>query len=158
MSSSQWMADEGRGTDCPSCGFDIPFDRLLTHLVGCLNVEPGTPIVILIPRASRKPTMDGQLQQLDADIRFEPARYKLVVRDKEFMLTRIENALLTYLVAHRGQVLSRAEIRVAVWTHDPRVQDREVDGYVCRLRRKLAAHPQGRSMISTVRHVGYRFD
>jgi DNA-binding response OmpR family regulator len=70
-------------------------------------------------------------------------------------LSATEFELLTYLVRHRGRVLSREEILGAVWgyEHDPATN--VVDVYVGYLRRKLAA-PGDPAPIFTVRSVGYR--
>jgi DNA-binding response OmpR family regulator len=70
-------------------------------------------------------------------------------------LSATEFELLTYLVRHRGRVLSREEILGAVWgyEHDPATN--VVDVYVGYLRRKLAA-PGEPAPIFTVRSVGYR--
>jgi DNA-binding response OmpR family regulator len=70
-------------------------------------------------------------------------------------LSATEFELLTYLVRHRGRVLSREEILGAVWgyEHDPATN--VVDVYVGYLRRKLGT-PADPAPIFTVRSVGYR--
>jgi two-component system, OmpR family, response regulator len=80
--------------------------------------------------------------------------------DHLIRLSTTEFDLLTYLMSHSGQVLSREQILRAVWgyEHDPGTN--VVDVYIGYLRRKLAA-PDGersRGPILTVRSVGYRFD
>jgi DNA-binding response OmpR family regulator len=70
-------------------------------------------------------------------------------------LSTTEFELLTYLVRHHGEVLSRAQILSAVWgyEHDPATNI--VDVYIGYLRRKLQR--DGRpAPIFTVRSVGYR--
>lgn len=70
-------------------------------------------------------------------------------------LSSTEFELLTYLMRHHGEVLSRAQILSAVWgyEHDPTTNI--VDVYIGYLRRKLqrSGHP---APIFTVRSVGYR--
>jgi DNA-binding response OmpR family regulator len=70
-------------------------------------------------------------------------------------LSATEFELLVYLVRHRGQVLSRADILRAVWgyEHDPATNI--VDVYIGYLRRKLQ-RPGNPAPIFTVRSVGYR--
>jgi DNA-binding response OmpR family regulator len=74
---------------------------------------------------------------------------------REVVLSVTEFELLTYLVRHHGQVLSREEILGAVWgyEHDPTTN--VVDVYVGYLRRKLG-RPDSPAPIATVRAVGYR--
>jgi two-component system OmpR family response regulator len=70
-------------------------------------------------------------------------------------LSTTEFELLTYLMRHQGEVLSRTQILSAVWgyQHDPATNI--VDVYIGYLRRKLqcSGHP---APIFTVRSVGYR--
>ncbi len=74
------------------------------------------------------------------------------------VLSTTEYELLVYLLRHRGQVLSRAQILSAVWgyQHDPATNI--VDVYIGYLRRKLrrAGGDQSPAPIDTVRAVGYR--
>lgn len=78
-------------------------------------------------------------------------------------LSTTEFDLLTYLMSHPGQVLTREQILRVVWgyEHDPGTN--VVDVYIGYLRRKLAPRDvesgeRGRGPIVTVRSVGYRFD
>jgi DNA-binding response OmpR family regulator len=70
-------------------------------------------------------------------------------------LSSTEFELLTYLMRHHGEVLSRARILGAVWgyEHDPATNI--VDVYIGYLRRKLQRADQP-APIFTVRSVGYR--
>lgn len=73
--------------------------------------------------------------------------------DQPVELTRTEFDLLTELLVHQGQVLSKAQLLDRVWDHpdqDPNV----VEAHLSALRRKLEAH--GPRLITTVRGVGYR--
>jgi DNA-binding response OmpR family regulator len=70
-------------------------------------------------------------------------------------LSTTEFELLTYLMRHHGEVLTREQILSAVWgyEHDPTTN--VVDVYVGYLRRKLGS-PGDPAPIFTVRAVGYR--
>jgi two-component system copper resistance phosphate regulon response regulator CusR len=72
-------------------------------------------------------------------------------------LSNTEFELLSYLLAHRGRVLTREQILRAVWSYDYDPGTNVVDVYVGYLRRKLRQSGQ-RDPIVTVRSVGYRFD
>lgn len=71
-------------------------------------------------------------------------------------LSTTELDLLTYLLRHRGQALSREKIRSAVWGYDHETATNLVDVYIGYLRRKLST-PERSVPIHTVRLVGYRF-
>lgn len=70
-------------------------------------------------------------------------------------LTAKEYALLTYLMRHPDQVLSREQLLQAVWGLDFVPRTKVLDVYIGYLRRKLAL-PGQPDPIETVRQVGYR--
>ena len=78
---------------------------------------------------------------------------RALVRDHEIALSPREFDLLAVLQGRPGMVLSRTQLRQAVWGDDP-VSLRTIDASVKRLRQKLGA---ARQSIETVRGVGYRF-
>jgi len=78
---------------------------------------------------------------------------RALVRDHEIALSPREFDLLAVLQGRPGMVLSRTQLRQAVWGEDP-VSLRTIDASVKRLRRKLGP---ARHCVETVRGVGYRF-
>jgi DNA-binding response OmpR family regulator len=71
-------------------------------------------------------------------------------------LTDLEVAVLRYLAAHAGQVVSREELLREVWGLDPkRTTTRTVDMHVAKLRSKLRGGPSGLQVLRTVRGRGY---
>ncbi|MDO8672309.1 MAG: winged helix-turn-helix domain-containing protein, partial [Dehalococcoidia bacterium] len=75
---------------------------------------------------------------------------RLTLKPKEF-------DLLAFLVAHRGQVLTRDQLLQRVWGYDYAGDTRTVDVHVRGLREKIEAFPSEPRLIETVRGVGYRF-
>jgi len=74
--------------------------------------------------------------------------------DVEIALTSTEFDLLTHLLRHPGQVLSRDQLLSAVWGYAAAAGTRTVDVHVAQLRAKLGAS----SPIRTVRGIGYAAD
>ncbi|MEU0788699.1 response regulator transcription factor [Amycolatopsis sp. NPDC005961] len=74
--------------------------------------------------------------------------------DAEVSLTSTEFDLLTHLLRHPGQVLSRDQLLSAVWGYAAAAGTRTVDVHVAQLRAKLGAS----SPIRTVRGIGYAAD
>ncbi len=74
--------------------------------------------------------------------------------DAEISLTSTEFDLLTHLLRHPGQVLSRDQLLSAVWGYAAAAGTRTVDVHVAQLRAKLGAS----SPIRTVRGIGYAAD
>ncbi len=70
-------------------------------------------------------------------------------------LTTLEFDVIRVLAENRNRVLSRDQIMDRVRGADWAAYDRNVDGLVCRLRRKLYPDGSGARRIKTVRNVGY---
>ena len=73
-------------------------------------------------------------------------------------LSAREFELLAYLIAHRGEVLTRQHLLEAVWGYHGGFNTRTVDMHVAKLRKKLEEDPARPLWIITQHRVGYRFD
>ena len=103
----------------------------------------------LIRRAS------GQVQP---EIRCGPVsldpRLARVTRDGvPVKLTSHEFRVLSYLMHHRGRVVSQAELTEHIYAQDTDRDSNTVEVFIARLRRKLGA-----GFIETVRGLGYRIE
>ena len=65
-----------------------------------------------------------------------------------------ELCLLAFLLCHRGQAFSRAELLERVWGVSTQLRTRTVDMHIRQLRRKLGPELE----IATVFKVGYRLN
>ena len=79
------------------------------------------------------------------------------VAGKTVNLAQREFSLLSYFLEHRGIVVSRADILDDVWGMDFDGQENTVDAYVRYLRAKIDL-PNHKSLIETVRGIGYRLN
>jgi two-component system OmpR family response regulator len=75
------------------------------------------------------------------------------VREKQVALTPLEFRLLSALVEHAGNVLSREQLLELVWGDPGGASPDQVKLYVGYLRRKLGEP----DLIETVRGFGYRY-
>jgi two-component system, OmpR family, alkaline phosphatase synthesis response regulator PhoP len=91
----------------------------------------------------------------DVVVHVKSAEVKKAGRTVE--LTAREFQLLTYLIEHRGTVLSRDELLNGVWGYEASVFTRTVDVHVGLLRQKLETHPRRPRHILTVHGLGYKF-
>jgi len=73
-------------------------------------------------------------------------------------LSTREFELLLYLVDHRGQVVSRAELLEQVWHYRSVLNTRTVDMHIAKLRKKIEDDPAQPRHILTRHGVGYRFE
>jgi two-component system OmpR family response regulator len=68
-------------------------------------------------------------------------------------LTSHEFRVLSYLMHHRGRIVSQSELTEHIYSRDADRDSNTVEVFVARLRRKLGA-----SFIETVRGLGYRIE
>jgi two-component system phosphate regulon response regulator PhoB len=80
--------------------------------------------------------------------------HKASVNGADVDLTATEFRLLTTLMRHAGQALTREQLLNKVWGYQFEGYARTVDSHVRRLRSKLGS---AADMVETVRGVGYRF-
>jgi DNA-binding response OmpR family regulator len=85
------------------------------------------------------------------------ARRAVTVGGREVALTPLEFKLLSTLVRHPNQVLSRDQLLELVWGSVYGVSGDQVKLYVGYLRRKLEPEDPERAPIETVRGFGYRY-
>jgi DNA-binding response OmpR family regulator len=84
-------------------------------------------------------------------------RLELHVRDQVFPLTLMEGNVLSYLIEHEGQRVSRKAMLANVWGLHEDTDTRAIDNFIVRLRRYIEDDPTRPRHVRTVRGVGYRF-
>jgi two-component system OmpR family response regulator len=89
------------------------------------------------------------------DLTLDPARRRVRRGEDEIALTPREFGLLDFLMRHRGDVVTKAQILDGVWDPAFRGDLNVVEVYVRYLRQKIDM-PYGRHAVETVRGVGYR--
>ena len=92
-----------------------------------------------------------------ADLVLDQATGQARRGDEIIGLTPIEFRLLTYLVQHRGQAMTRAQIVEAVWGFAPDLEsEKSVNVHIRRLREKVEDDPSRPKLLLTVPGIGYR--
>jgi two-component system OmpR family response regulator len=103
----------------------------------------------LIRRASGQVTPELRCGGLTLD----PRAAKVTVDDMVVKLTGHEFRVLSYLMHHRGRVVSQSELTEHIYAQSADRDSNTVEVFIARLRRKL-----GGSYIETVRGLGYRIE
>jgi len=88
------------------------------------------------------------------NIRVDAAKREVRISGSPVELTAMEFDLLEMLMSSAGRVVSRDEISAALFEREATSYDRFLDVHISNLRRKLEG---GRSLIRTIRGVGYVF-
>ena len=87
-----------------------------------------------------------------ANVVLDPLSYSVRIDETQIAIAPAEYRLLQFLMTHPGQAFTRQELRDKV-SHDGAMTDeRSVDVTVLRLRKALR---EAKSLIKTVRHIGY---
>ena len=101
----------------------------------------------LIRRASGQVTSELRCGAVTLD----PRAARVTVNGNPVKLTSHEFRVLSYLMHHRGRVVSQRELTEHIYAQDFDRESNTVEVFIARLRRKL-----GPSFIETVRGLGYR--
>lgn len=133
-------------------GLDVGADD---YLVKPFAMQELLARVRALLRRGRAPETETQLRV--ADLTLDLLRHEARRGERVIELTAKEFALLEFLMRHPGQVLTRTQIIDHVWRYDLDALSNVVDIYIHYLRNKIdRGFP--RSLISTVRGVGYRIE
>ncbi len=109
-------------------------------------------------RALARRPREGLQQVLRVDdLALDTVTRKVTRAQSSVSLSRREYALLTYLMSHPGQVLTKSQIIESVWGFDADVLPNTVEVYIGYLRNKVdRAFPRSAPLIQTVRGFGYK--
>jgi two-component system alkaline phosphatase synthesis response regulator PhoP len=106
----------------------------------------------------RRPGPRQQFEEFAfGDVRVRPRVRQVFKAGAEVRLTRREFDLLVFLVAHRGEVVTRERLLDEVWGYERFPTTRTVDTHILRLRRKFEADPDRPVWIVTLHGHGYKF-
>ena len=83
----------------------------------------------------------------------DPGARQVTLAGAPVKLTSHEFRVLSYLMHHRGRLVSQAELTEHIYAQDFDRDSNTVEVFVARLRRKV-----GPSFIRTVRGLGYRIE
>ena len=101
-----------------------------------------------------KPREDSNLLKL-GELVLNRSEHKVTLGGERVVLTYKEYELLKLFLTHPGVAFTREKLLQSVWNTDYVTESRTVDMHIRTLRQKLGAY---RSIIETVRNVGYRLE
>jgi two-component system alkaline phosphatase synthesis response regulator PhoP len=85
------------------------------------------------------------------------ARFKVRRGGGEIDLTSLEVDILKYLIAHKGEVVSRDALLDKVWGYEQFPTTRTIDNHILKLRKKIEDDPSRPRHILSIYGEGYRF-
>ncbi|WP_019241834.1 MULTISPECIES: response regulator transcription factor [Bacillus] len=123
-------------------------------------VKPFSPgelmarIEVLLRRVGKRHESSKDEEVVFGEITINNKSRKVMVGDRIITLTLKEYELLTFLINHANQVLSREQLLERIWGNDYGGSLRTVDTHIKTLRMKLKAA----DYIQTVWGIGYKFE
>lgn len=91
------------------------------------------------------------------DVRLDVSSATVTKAGKEVFLSALEYRLLLYFLQRKGRLITRENLRDAVWdSAGEYVSDNALNVYIKRLRQKIETDPTDPTIILTVRGLGYR--
>ena len=109
----------------------------------------------VLRRAPLKETVENSDRISLEGFTIDKSRHDLTIDGESVPMTATEFKMLHFLASHPGRVFSREQLLSKVVGSDTVVVDRNVDVHIRSIRKKLGENH--RSLIETVRGVGYRF-
>ncbi len=87
---------------------------------------------------------------------YDPKNLKLTCGEYQQELTHREADLLSFLVRHKNETLSRDKILIAIWGDDDYFKGRSLDVFITRLRKYL--NKDANIKLSNVHGIGFRLE
>lgn len=91
------------------------------------------------------------------DVRLDVTSASVTKNGTEVFLSALEYRLLLYFLQHKGRLITRENLRDAVWdSAGEYVSDNALNVYIKRLRQKIETDPAEPRIILTIRGLGYK--
>ena len=97
-------------------------------------------------------------EYLDEQTSYNVVSGVLNYQDKHLELTKSESKIMATLLEHRGNLVTREQLMMALWNTDEFVTDATLSVHISRLRNKLKDFIGGKDIIKTKKGVGYYLD
>lgn len=129
-------------------GFDLGADDFIA--------KPFTPSLLYAKCKALLKRMNKENRSLDVGIiHIDEDTHEVYIRDQLIQLSNKEYLLLIYFIENKRKILSRDQLLDHIWGYDYYGDQRIVDTYVKKLRKKLL---DAAPYIQTVVKIGYMFD
>ena len=92
------------------------------------------------------------------ELEISPKSRRVVMGGAEVSLTPKEFDILYFLAQNRGEVFTKEQIYLAVWSEDNLLDDSNIMAFIRKLRKKIEPDPDAPKYILTIWGIGYKFN
>ncbi|CAM3754238.1 response regulator transcription factor [Mesobacillus zeae] len=142
-------------------GLELGADDYMTKPFSPREVVARTKAILRRAQLHQE-AAESQEEQTDSivigDLKILPEFYEAFFLEGLLELTPKEFELLLYLAKNKGRVLTRDQLRSAVWNYDFAGDTRIVDVHISHLREKIEINTKKPSYIKTIRGLGYKLE
>ncbi len=114
-------------------------------------------LLVRIKALLRRPKEVLQIELALGDLKLNTSNYEVKREHIAIHLSQTEFALLEYLMAHAGKVISKKELIDHVWNFDANILPNTVETYIGYLRNKIDK-PFKKPLIHTIKGFGYKIE
>ena len=101
----------------------------------------------------RRASGNASAEMVAGDVRMDTRSGRVTLSGEPVKLTAQEYKLLSYLLHHKGKVVSRTELIEQIYDQDFDRDSNTIEVFITRIRKKLGA-----DLITTIRGLGYSLD
>jgi two-component system response regulator CpxR len=109
------------------------------------------------PYREEPTAMPSSKKLVVGDVEMDLGTRNVVCSGRSIGLTSVEFNLLEHLLKNAGELVSREDLSLRVLGRRLTFNDRSIDGYVSKLRKKLGREVSGNERIKAIRSVGYLY-
>ena len=114
---------------------------------------PTEELIARLRALIRRAAGNASAEMIAGDVRLDTRSGRVTLAGEPVKLTAQEYKLLSYLLHHKGKVVSRTELFEHIYDQDFDRDSNTIEVFVTRIRKKLGA-----DVITTIRGLGYSLD
>ena len=146
------------------CGFKTGADDYLSKPFNMAELELRIQAILRRTQmvqalnSQQESDSNSQVEESDSSIQFNKQEGIVIIQNQDIPFTPLEFNLLSTLVEHQGEVLSKPQLYQRVLSREFSRYDRTLDMHISKIRKKITSAGMAVNTIKTVHGQGYCFE